>query len=701
MSRKNVELINREISWLSFNERVLQEAEDLAVPLIERLKFLGIFSNNRDEFFRVRVATIKRMVKVGKKAKDLLGESPADLLDRIQRIVIDQQNRFDQVYQQLISELANHNIFIINEKQLTAEQGQVVRQYFREQVFPTLVPIMIDSSSKFPYLKDKSSYLIIKLARYEKGKKPRYALVEVPTSVLSRFYVLPEEEEKKFIILLDDVIRYCLDDIFAIFEYDSVEAYTIKLTRDAELDIDNDVSKSVVEKISGGLKKRKKGQPVRLVYDSSIAQDMLDLVMKKIKLRREDNPIPGGRYHNFKDFMNFPKLDAPGLYYQDPAPLTHPDLQMKKSVLEVLRKKDILLSYPYQSFHHVIDLLRESSIDPKVESIHITLYRVAKNSNIVNALINAIKNGKRVTVVMEIQARFDEENNIYWANKLAEEGAKVIYGVPNLKVHSKLFLITRREGKKRKLYAHAGTGNFNESTARVYSDHSLLTTDERITREVEKLFAFYEDNLKLHVYKHLVISPFSMRKKFLALIAREIENAKAGKQAYIILKMNSLVDREMIRSLYEASRAGVGIKLIIRGMCSLVTGIDGLSENIEAVSIVDKYLEHARVFIFCNGGAEKYFISSADWMTRNLDHRSEAAIPVYDKKIQKELRDIIEIQLNDNTKARILNKKQTNKYKVTGSIVKVRAQEDIYQLLARPREKITINKAEIVEIRSN
>ena len=701
MSRKNVELINREISWLSFNERVLQEAEDATVPLIERLKFLGIFSNNRDEFFRVRVATIRRMSKVGKKAKDILGEAPLDLLDRIQKVVISQQNRFDKLYQQLIHELAVHNIFIINEKQLSPEQGEVVRKYFKEQVLPTLVPIMIDSSAKFPYLKDKSSYLIIKLARHEKGKKPRYALVEVPSQVLSRFYVLPAEKEKKFIILLDDVIRYCLDDIFAIFEYDSVEAYTIKLTRDAELDIDNDVSKSMVEKISGGLKKRKKGQPVRLVYDSDISKDMLALVMKKIKLRKEDNPIPGGRYHNFKDFMNFPKLDAPGLYYQDHPPLAHPDLEMKKSVLEVLRKKDILLTYPYQSFHHVIDLLREASIDPKVESIHITLYRVAKNSNIVNALINAMKNGKRVTVVMEIQARFDEENNIYWANKLQEEGARVIYGVPNLKVHSKLFLISRREGKKQRLYAHVGTGNFNELTARVYTDHSLLTTDERITREVEKLFHFYEDNLKLQVYKHLVLSPFSMRKKFLGLIHKEIANAKAGKNAYIILKMNSLVDKEMIRALYDASRAGVKIKLIIRGICSLVTGIDELSENIEAISIVDKHLEHARVFIFCNGGAEKYFISSADWMTRNLDYRSEAAVPIYDKKIQKELRDIIDIQLKDNTKARVLNKKQTNKYKVTGSIVKVRAQEDIYQLLKRPREKLTINKAEIVEIRSN
>lgn len=701
MSKKSIPLINREISWLSFNDRVLQEAEDASVPLAERLKFLGIFSNNRDEFFRVRVATVKRMTRLGKKAKELLGESPIDLLEKIQKIVIEQQNRFDQIYQDIINELAAHQVFIINEKQLTPEQGEVVKTYFHDHVMPSLVPIMIDSNLKFPYLKDKSSYLIIKLVKFDKKKRSRYALVEVPTPEISRFFVLPAQSEKKFIILLDDVIRYCLDDIFSIFEYDAVEAYTIKLTRDAELDIDHDVSKSLVEKISGGVKKRKRGQPVRLVYDRHIAKDMLELVMKKVKLGKEDNPIPGGRYHNFKDFVGFPKLDVPELYYKNPTPLPHPDLQTKRSVLDALRKKDVLLTYPYQSFHHVIDLLREASIDPKVQSIHITLYRVAQNSNVVNALINAMKNGKRVTVVMEIQARFDEENNIYWSNKLHEEGAKVIYGVPGLKVHSKLFLITRQEGKKQKLYAHIGTGNFNESSAKVYTDHSLLTSDERITREVEKLFQFYEDNLRISAYKHLAVSPFSMRKRFAGLITNEIENARQGKPSYIILKMNSLVDREMIRLLYEASRAGVKVKLIIRGICSLVSGLEGWSDNIEAISVVDKFLEHSRVFIFCNGGAEKYFISSADWMTRNLDHRSEVAVPVYDRKIQKELRDIIEIQLRDNTKARILNRKQTNKYKITDSIVKVRAQEDIYEHLRRPNEKININKAEIVEIRSN
>lgn len=701
MSKKDIPLINREISWLSFNERVLQEAEDPTVPVIERMRFLGIFSNNRDEFFRVRVGSVKRMLKLAKKAKEQLGEEPSVLLDQIQQIVIDQQRRFDETYADIIKELETQQIFIINENQLSPEQGEFVREHFRHNVMPALVPIMVDPSRQFPYLKDKSSYLIVRLTRKGKEKKSRYALVEVPSGQVGRFIVLPTVQDKKFIILLDDVIRYCLDDVFSIFDYDEVEAYTIKLTRDAELDIDNDISKSLVEKITGSLKKRKKGAPVRLVYDSEISKDMLSFVMKQIKIRKEDNPIPGGRYHNFKDFMGFPNIGGPELRYLPQTSINHRELDHRSSLFNVIRKKDILLSYPYQSFHHITDLLREASIDPKVHSIKITVYRLAKNSNIGNALINAIKNGKEVTVVVELQARFDEENNIYWANKLFEEGAKIIYGVPGLKVHSKLFLISRKEHGRLVNYAHIGTGNFNENTAKVYTDHSLLTSDKRITEEIERLFDFYGDNLKISTYKHLVISPFLMRKKFLQLINKEMENAKLGRQAYMILKMNSLVDRDMIKKLYEANNAGVKIKLIVRGICSLVTGVKGYSENIEAISIVDKYLEHARVFIFCNGGDEKYFISSGDWMSRNIDYRSEVAVPLYDKNIQKELRTIIELQLNDNTKARILNDRQDNTYRTNDSIVKVRSQNDIYNYLKQEHSKKENNNIELVEIRSN
>lgn len=679
MAKKNIILINRELSWLSFNERVLQEAEDPTVPLIERIKFLGIYSNNRDEFFRVRVATLKRAVKLHKKTDEFMGENPERLLDKIQKAVIDQQTKFERIYQDIIKALEKHRISIINEHQLTTQQGSFVKDYFQEKVMPTLFPIMLDASSPFPYMKDKSGYLLVKLGRNDKSKKNKYALIEVPTDVNSRFLVLPKIKEQHFIILLDDVIRYCLEDVFPNFEHDYIEAYNIKLTRDAEIDLDNDVSKSFIEKISKGLKDRKKGQPVRLVYDSQIAPDMLDFIMKKIKLGKEDNPIPGGRYHNFKDFISFPNIGAPGLSYPKIQPLKHPDLTGQISIFKVIRQKDVLLTYPYQSYGHLIDFLREASIDPKVLSIRITLYRVAKNSSVVKALINAVKNGKQVTAVIELQARFDEESNIYWANKLQEEGAKVIFGVPGLKVHSKMFLITRREAGKLVHYAHIGTGNFNGDTARIYTDHSLITANRHIAEEVEKVFTFYSDNFKTGTYKHLLVSPFFMRRRLIQLINKEIQNAKANKPAAITLKLNNLVDTEMITKLYEASAEGVKIRLIVRGICSLVAGIRGLSDNIEAISIVDKFLEHSRVFIFYNNGDEKYFLSSADWMTRNLDHRSEVAVPVYDRRIQQQVRAIIETLWSDNTKARVLGSRQNNEYRPAGK-VKVRAQDAIYNL---------------------
>jgi polyphosphate kinase len=679
MISKKVLLINRELSWLAFNERVLQEAEDKSVPLIERIKFLGIFSNNRDEFFRVRVATLKRVLSHQKKAEELMGENPALLLDKIQKTVIDQQNKFEVVYQDILKELNRKKISILNEKQLSIQQGVFVKNHFKEKVMPSLFPIMLDPSAPFPYLKDKSGYLIVKLGRTGKEKKSKFALIEIPTDLQTRFVVLPKEKENNFIILLDDVIRFCLEDIFQNFEHDYFEAYNIKLTRDAEIDMDNDISKSFIEKISKGLKARKKGQPVRLVYDSKISPDILEFIMKKIRLGKEDNPIPGGRYHNFKDFMSFPNVGTPDLIYKKIQPLKHPDLVNQKSIFKAIKEKDVLITYPYQSFDHIIDFLREASIDPKVQSIKITLYRVAKNSNIVKALINAVKNGKSVTAVIELQARFDEESNIFWANKLQEEGAKVIYGVPGLKVHSKMFSIARKENGKINYYTHIGTGNFNGDTSKVYTDHSLLTSDNRITEEVEKVFAFYEDNFKSGTYKHLLVSPFFMRKRLVQLINQEIRNARAKKEAYITLKLNNLVDPEMIKKLYEASSEGVKIKLIVRGICSLVAGVKGLSDNIEAISIVDKFLEHSRVFIFCNAGDEKYFISSADWMTRNLDHRSEVAVPIYDKSIQLQLKKIIDMLWKDSTKARILGSKQNNEYrKQPGK--KVRAQEEIFNL---------------------
>ncbi len=688
MQKHKIPYINREISWLSFNERVLQEAADPTTPLIERLKFLGIFSNNRDEFYRVRVATINRLSKLGKKAIDIYGDDPKELLHKLQRKVIEQQQNFEKIYQELQIELAKENVFIINEKQLNDNQQQFVKDYFHREVETNLFPIMVDENKPFPYMKDKSGYLFVRLISNLPRQKNKYALIEIPSKTISRFVILPQEKNKKYIILLDDVIRFNVHEIFSVFGYTTKEAINIKLTRDAELDIDQDVSKSMLEKISKGVKDRKKGQPVRFVYDSTMSKEMLGFIMKKLGMDKKDNAIPGGRYHNFKDFIRFPNIGDKKLMYEPPRPLNHKYLyNINTTILNVVKQKDILLHYPYHTYDHIITLLREASIDPSVESIKITLYRVADSSKIANALVNAIKNGKKVTVLVELQARFDEENNIYWANKLHEEGATVIYGVPGLKVHSKLFLITTRVKGKELKYAHIGTGNFNEKTARIYTDFSLLTANKSITDEISSVFDFYSNNFNIGIYKQLAVAPFYMRQTFVNLIDKEIANAKSGKKAYMILKMNSLVDKKMIEKLYEASQAGVQITLIVRGICSLVTEIQGFSDNIKAYSIVDKYLEHVRVFIFANNGNEKIYITSADWMSRNLDSRSEVAVPILNAEIKKQIKDIINIQLSGNTKVRIIDRLQQNQYKkAKPGEPKVRVQDEIYNYIKTDKE---------------
>lgn len=690
MIAKSLKFVNRDVSWLSFNDRVLQEAADKTNPLIERVKFLGIFSNNLDEFFRVRVATVKRMIGLGNKAKYVIGENPIRVMEKIHETVISQQKKFEKIYQEIVKELEKGGVYIVNEKQLNKEQGDFIRNYFQKKVRPALVPIMIQSAPKFPYLKDKSIYLAIKLEKKGGVKSTMYAMLEVPDSV-SRFLIIPKYKNKEYIILLDDIIRYCLDDLFSAFDYDIFNAYTIKLTRDAELDIEKDLSISIPEKIAKGLKMRSKGNPVRLVYDSAMPKDLLDFLLKKMKLERSQTLIPGGRYHNFKDFINFPSVGPKSWINKPVEPLAHPDFVNAKSLFSIIRKKDVLLHFPYQKFDYVIDLLREAAIDPKVSDIKITIYRAAKNSNIIKPLLNAVKNGKNVTALIEVQARFDEAANLKWANMLQDEGANVVYGVPGLKVHSKTILITRKEQDKVVQYAYLGTGNFNENTSKVYADDGLLTSDKRITHEVESIFNFFSSNFKIGIYKHLVVSPFFMRNKIIKLIQQEIDNAQAGKQAYMMIKLNSLVDEEITLKLYEASQAGVKVNLIIRGTCSVVPGIKGMSENIKIISLVDKFLEHSRIFVFCNGNDEKYFISSADWMIRNLDHRTEVACPIYDTAIQKEIKDILNIQFSGTTKVRIINEQQDNSYKTAAkNAPKVRAQEEIYLYL---QKKINQNKS--------
>jgi polyphosphate kinase len=521
----------------------------------------------------------------------------------------------------------------------------------------------------------------VKLLKSDKPDKLRYAMIEIPTSVLPRFVVLPAEGNRQFIILLDDIIRYNLKDIFFLFDYDQHEAFTIKITRDAELDIDNDISKTLLENIQKSVKKREIANPVRLIYDYEIPKDLLKFVVQKLMLTENDNIVAGSRYHNFKDFMSFPDLGKKELIFQKVQPQPHHILKPHSSVFSVIREQDALLHFPYQSFHHFIDFLREAAMDPKVESIHITLYRIARNSAVANALLNAKKNGKEVTVIVELQARFDEESNIYWSQILQEEGVKVIFGVKNLKVHCKLCLVTRREKGKLVYYTNISTGNYHEETAKLYTDKSFFTCDPRITKEVSKVFQFFENNIKISRYKELMISPFNMRQRLVSLINKEIKNAKSKKEAYIYLKVNSMVDEDMINRLYAASKAGVKIKIVCRGICCLIPGIKGLSENIEVVSIVGKYLEHNRMLIFCNGGNEKYYIMSADWMPRNLDYRIEIACPIYDKKIQRELKNILMLQFHDNVKSRIIDIEQNNRYKRIPGAERCSAQEEIHNFL--------------------
>jgi polyphosphate kinase len=657
-----MELFNRELSWLSFNERVLQEALDDGVPVIERLRFLGIYSNNLDEFFRVKVATVKRLIELKNGKVDGFSKSPKELLKEIKRIVVRQQQLFELAYQKNLIELKEKHILQTTEKYLRSEDKVYVKQFFRDKVRPQIVPIMLSDKRDFPILKDDSIYLAAKMTEYEKTKI-RYALIEIPKS-LNRFIVLPHQSDNvKKVILLDDIIRFNLKDIFYIFQFDHIKAYTFKITRDAELDFDLDISKSFYQKMQKSVSQRKEGEPVRMVYDAAIPLDILTYLIEKLKLTAGENIIPGGRYHNFKDFMDFPDFKQKDLVYKFMAPLDHPDiLTPEKPIIKTILEKDILLTYPFQKFGHVVDLLQESAIDPKVMSIKINLYRVASNSQIINALINAAKNGKKVTVIIELLARFDEENNIKWSRYLEDNGVIVMFGVPNLKVHSKLILIKRKSGNTTKSIAHIGTGNFHEKSAKVYTDYSLLTASPVLTKEVEKVFKIFKNNIDRSLFRELIVSPFNSRRKFVALIDNEIKNAKGDEDASICIKLNNLVDTKLINKLYEASKSGVKIKCIIRGMCALVPGIVGQSENIEVKSIVGRFLEHSRILIFSNAGDEKYFISSGDWMERNIERRIEVATPIYDEEIQKDLKYIFNLQWEDNVKSRIIDEHQKNKY---------------------------------------
>jgi len=677
-----MQLFNRELSWLSFNERVLQESLDSDNPLIERMRFLGIYSNNMDEFFRVRVASVRRLIALNQKKIDGFNGGPAALLKEIRKRVLEQQQLFELSYQKLLKELAENNVTIAQENDLNETERNFVNNFFREKIRPAIFPIMLSTKRSLPQLQDKDIYLAVKMISFDKSKI-KYALIAIPKTT-SRFITIPTEKTANNTInklmLVDDIIRLHLSEIFNIFVFDEITAYTFKITRDAELDVDDDISKSFIEKMRDSIEMRKMGETVRFVYDSSMPIDLLRYLMNSLKLEAGENIIPGGRYHNFKDFMNFPDFGVKDFVYPEQKPLIHPAFKnSNEPMIKTVLAQDVMVSFPFQTFQHIVDLLREAAIDPKVMSIKINLYRVAQDSQIVNALISAARNGKRVTAVIELKARFDEANNIKWSNFLEENGVSVLFGVPNLKVHSKLFIIRRKNGEKTEQIAHIGTGNFHEKTAKIYTDCSLITANPIITKEVDKIFKILKNNLDRSIFRELLVSPFNTRRKITSMIDNEIENALKGKPSYIYLKLNNLVDSAIIKKLYEASQAGVKITGIVRGICALVPGVKGLSENIEIRSIVGRYLEHSRIIIFANGGKEKYFLSSADWMERNIDKRIEVTTPIFSESIQKDLKFIFEAGLKGNQKARIIDAQQKNKKVKPEDGLPYNSQNEIYR----------------------
>lgn len=680
--------INRELSWLSFNERVLQEANDINVPLLERLKFLGIFSSNLDEFFRVRVATNKRLLQLKKTKEQPIHKSEIiELLQDIHNKVIILQTKFNSIYDKILEDLAKNNISFLNEKQLNIEQKTIVRKYFNEDVINTIFPLILDGRRPFPFLRDNTIYLACKLQNsFSKAKK--FVLIPLPTKLKKRFFIIPEKKAEVNVMFIDDVIRANLDVIFKSLDYDIFEAYTIKLTRDAELDID-DVTSNILESMKNSLKLRKKGEPVRLIFDKDAPEDLLKFINLKLKFKNNEL-IPGQRYHNFKDFISFPSVKKLELKYPTFKPLTIPEIDNSKSYLDLISQKDFLISHPYQPFSYIIKFLREAAIDPNVTAIKTTLYRVAENSNVVNALINAVKNGKKVIVLMEIKARFDEEHNIFWSNKLKEEGATVLYGIPNLKVHSKMCLVYRREKKTVNIFAHIGTGNYNGDTSKIYCDHGIFTSNKKITSELHKVFEMIQKfEPKAYKFRQLLVSPVNFRTRLYQMIDKEITNHKKGLPAFIKIKVNSIVDQELIEKLYTASRAGVPIDIIVRGICCLVPGIQNQSRTINVISIIDNFLEHARIYVFCNSDDVKVYMGSADLMTRNIDNRVEVCFPLLQNNIKEDILKLIEIQLSDNTKARIIDSYQINEYKPKRKDApEVRSQIAFYNYL---KNKIKLN----------
>lgn len=693
--------INREISWLKFNARVLQEAGDKNVPLLQRLRFLGIYSNNLDEFYKVRYATVLRALQLDQAAYSNIieGQSIKMLLTDIKKEVESQQKTYDDTYGEIIKEMEGEDIYFLDDTHIGEDFSDFVDKFYQNRLSHTIaVYLLKPNADRIPELADEASYLVVKLTNKtskegtsigvkdffskeqqdQDSNKNTYAIIEIPTYLFSRFVVLPKKNGKHYIIMLEDVIRYKLKEIFKIFDFDTIEAHSFKASKDAELDLDKDVQRSFMDRISRSVAGRRRGEPVRLVYDKDMSKDTLEYLKKTLHIDKYDSVSLGGKYHNKRDFISFPNLGKKHLDYEPITPLTPPELRNVNSYIKEIEKKDHLLYAPYADYSILLKFLREAAIDPKVKSIKITAYRLASESQIMSTLVNASKNGKKVTAVLELRARFDEANNVNWSKTLQDEGVEVIFGVADLKVHSKIGLVTYEEKGIQKRIAFVSTGNFHEKTAKIYTDYTLLTGNEELTKEVQNVFDFFVSNYKVRKYKHLILSPHEMRKKINEKIDREILNKYKGLPAQINLKVNSLSDKKMIDKLYEASQAGVDIRLIVRGICCLVPGIEGVSENIKAISVVDKFLEHPRVYWFKNGGDDEVYISSADLMPRNIDHRVEVGCPILDARLKKEVMDTFDLSFNDNVKGRIHNNTLDEIYQ-KNDLEKNRSQVSIYE----------------------
>ena len=673
--KKNLPYLERDISWMYFNHRILQEAQRENVPLLERMTFLGIYSNNLDEFFRVRMASQSRIAESTEKSASADSEKARKIIKQISKLNAQFVKEYSETIHHVTDELKRENIYLVSDTEVSPEQMEFIRSYYKEKLAGSIVPIWFSAIKSMDCENDENIYLAVKVSKEAKSSVD-YAFLELPVDVCGRFVRLPDHEGKSYLMYVDDIIRCCLPLVFEGLGYTDFKAYAFKFTRDAEMEIDNDLRTGTLQKISKGIKSRKRGEPLRFIYDAQMPKDLLKRVLRKMDLDSLDVVLDSGRYQNHKDMMGFPDCGRKDLKYPKWPSILKKELDGPDSLIQKIQQKDRFLHVPYHSFDSFIRVLQEAAVSKNVSSIKITLYRLAKESKVVKALIGAARNGKKVTVVIELLARFDEASNIHWSKKMQDAGIKVIFGVEGLKIHSKITHIGTRKGPD---IACISTGNFHEGNARTYTDCMLMTASQRLVKEVNMVFDFIERPYNPIRFRELLVSPNEMKKKFIALINNEIKNKKAGKPAYIKIKINHITDPIMVQKLYEASAAGVDIDLLVRGNCSLITGIEGISNHIHIRGIIDRYLEHSRIFIFANGGEEeKIFIGSADWMPRNLDHRIEVITPIYDPSLKGEMKRIVEYGLKDTLQGRIVDGRGDNKLQSADEATSFRSQEALY-----------------------